>query len=150
MQYTLNTMCRLLGGLAVALATCNVFAQTTPAGTWKTIDDATGQPRGEVKIVEQGSVYSGTLINVLKQVDSAKLCTKCTDDRKDKPIVGMTILKDMKMTGENEWSGGSILDPESGRVYRAKMSLSDNGKKLNVRGFIGISLLGRTQTWLRE
>ncbi|WP_408580727.1 DUF2147 domain-containing protein [Burkholderia cenocepacia] len=140
----------LLGGFAIALAASSSFAQTSPAGTWRTIDDATGQPRGEVKIIDQDGVFSGKLTNVLKDDERTKICSKCTDDRKDKPIVGMTILRGLKKTGDNEWSGGNILDPENGKVYSAKMALSDDGKKLNVRGYIGISLLGRTQTWVRE
>ncbi|OKA43286.1 hypothetical protein BH759_19140 [Ralstonia solanacearum] len=148
-----HALSHLLGGLAFALATLaagGAFAQTTPAGTWKTIDDATGKPKGEVQIVEKDGVFSGRVTNILKEEDRAKICTKCTDDRKDQPIVGLTILKDLKKTGDNEWAGGNILDPENGKIYSAKMSLSEDGQKLNVRGFLGISLLGRTQTWVRE
>lgn len=101
-------------------------------------------------IVENNGVFTGKVTKILVPGDENKTCTKCTDDRKDQPIVGLTILKDLKKTGENEWSGGNILDPENGKVYNAKMSLADDGKKLNVRGFLGISLLGRTQTWVRE
>ncbi|MFP3891978.1 DUF2147 domain-containing protein [uncultured Ralstonia sp.] len=151
MQRTPHTLTRLLGGLALALAAGGAFAQdVSPAGIWKTIDDATGKPKGEVKIVEQDGVFSGKVTNILKEEDRAKTCTKCSDDRKDQPIVGLTILKDLKKTGDNEWTGGNILDPENGKVYSAKMSLAEDGKKLNVRGFLGISLLGRTQTWVRE
>lgn len=150
MRHTSNTLGRLAAGLAIACVAGTALAQASPVGTWKTIDDTTGQPRGEVTIVKQNDTYSGALTNVLREDERTKICTKCTDDRKDKPIVGMTILSGMKKTGDNEWSGGTILDPENGKAYSAKMSLSDDGKKLNVRGFIGISLLGRTQTWLRE
>ncbi|BCM06325.1 DUF2147 domain-containing protein [Ralstonia nicotianae] len=151
MQRPPHTLSRLLGGLAFALAAGGAFAQAaSPAGTWKTIDDATGKPKGEVQIVEKDGVFSGRVTNILKEEDRAKVCTKCTDDRKDQPIVGLTILKDLKKTGDNEWAGGNILAPENGKVYSAKMSLSEDGRKLNVRGFLGISLLGRTQTWVRE
>ena len=146
----LNSLSRVFGGVALALVASGALAQATPAGTWTTMDDATGKPRGEVRIVEQDGLFYGKLTNVMKEEERAKTCMKCTDDRKDKPILGMTILKDMKKTGDNEWSGGNILDPENGKVYSAKMSLADDGKKLNVRGFLGISLLGRTQTWVRE
>ncbi|MHA6915050.1 DUF2147 domain-containing protein [Ralstonia pseudosolanacearum] len=151
MQRPPHTLSRLLGGLAFALAAGGAFAQAaSPAGTWKTIDDATGKPKGEVQIVEKDGVFSGRVTNILKEEDRAKVCTQCTDDRRDQPIVGLTILKELKKTGDNEWTGGNILDPENGKVYSAKMSLSEDGRKLNVRGFLGISLLGRTQTWVRE
>lgn len=150
MQNILKWRHQIVGVLVIALATTNAFAQGTPAGTWKTVDDVTGQPKGEVKIVEEDGVYSGTLIDVLKQDERNRICTQCTGDQKDKPIVGLTILRNMKATGDNEWSGGTILDPGSGKVYSARISLADGGAKLNVRGFVGVSLLGRTQTWIRE
>jgi uncharacterized protein (DUF2147 family) len=78
-----------------------------------------------------------------------KLCTACTDERKDQPILGMTIIKSMKQDGD-KWDGGSILDPENGKVYKCNMHLEDGGQKLVVRGYIGISLLGRSQTWIRQ
>lgn len=150
MQPFLNSLSRVFGGVALAAVGSGALAQATPAGTWKAMGDATGKPRGEVRIVEQDGMFYGKLANVVKEDERAKTCIKCTDDRKDKPILGMTILKDMKKTGDNEWSGGNILDPENGKVYSATMSLADDGKKLNVRGFLGVSLLGRTQTWVRE
>ncbi|MDR3379720.1 DUF2147 domain-containing protein [Cupriavidus basilensis] len=133
------------------LGSAAALAQATPAGSWKTIDDATGKPRGLVEISEQNGVYSGKLVKSFTENDGkTKVCDKCTDARRDQPIMGMTIITGLRKTGDNEWSGGEILDPESGKLYKTKMSLADDGKKLNVRGFIGISLLGRTQTWERE
>jgi uncharacterized protein (DUF2147 family) len=79
------------------------------------------------------------------------VCGKCSDDRKGKRIVGMEIVRHMRSTRDgDEWSGGEILDPQNGKTYRAKMKLSDGGKKLIVRGYIGFSLFGRSQTWLRR
>ncbi|CAG2130245.1 hypothetical protein LMG31506_00777 [Cupriavidus yeoncheonensis] len=136
---------------AVMLTSAAALAQATPSGNWKTIDDATGKPRGLVEITEKNGVFSGRLVKTFVDGDGKpKVCDKCTDARKDQPIIGMTILSGLRKTGDNEWSGGEILDPENGKVYKSKMSLSDDGNKLNVRGFIGISLLGRTQTWERE
>ncbi|MGO4307322.1 MULTISPECIES: DUF2147 domain-containing protein [unclassified Cupriavidus] len=127
------------------------FAEASPAGMWKTIDDSTGKPRGVIEITEKNGVYSGKLLKSLTETEGpAKVCDKCTDARKDQPIIGMTLLTGLRKTGDNEWSGGEILDPESGKLYKCKMSLADDGKKLNVRGFIGISLIGRTQTWERD
>ncbi|MFM0739801.1 DUF2147 domain-containing protein, partial [Paraburkholderia xenovorans] len=76
-------------------------------------------------------------------------CTACTDARKDQPILGMTIITDMKKDGDG-WDHGQILDPENGKLYKCKMRLEDGGNKLVVRGYIGVSLLGRSQTWVRQ
>lgn len=135
-----------------ALCATAACAQATPAGTWKTIDDKTGKPRGLVEISETNGVYSGKLVKSLLEADEhrSRVCDKCTDARKDQPLIGMTILSGLRKTGDNEWSGGEILDPESGKIYKSKLSLTDDGARLNVRGFIGVSLLGRTQTWVRE
>ncbi|SPA51006.1 DUF2147 domain-containing protein [Cupriavidus taiwanensis] len=136
---------------ATLLGSAAALAQATPTGTWKTIDDNTGKPRGLVEITEKNGVYSGRLLKSFVDGDGKpRVCDKCTDARKDQPLIGMTILSGLRKTGDNEWSGGEILDPENGKVYKSKMSLTEDGNKLNVRGFIGISLLGRTQTWERE
>ena len=150
MQHTPHALARLAGALALAVAAGSAFAQATPAGTWKTIDDNTGKQKGEVTIVDNGGTFTGKVTKILVPGDENKTCTKCTDDRKDQPIKGLTILTGLKPNGNNNWDGGQILDPENGKVYSAKMSLSEDGQKLNVRGFLGISLLGRTQTWIRE
>ncbi|MEM5278146.1 DUF2147 domain-containing protein [Cupriavidus taiwanensis] len=136
---------------ATLLGSAAALAQATPSGTWKTIDDNTGKPRGLVEITEKNGVYSGRLLKSFVDSDGKpRVCDKCTDARKDQPLIGMTILSGLRKTGDNEWSGGEILDPENGKVYKSKMSLAEDGNKLNVRGFIGISLIGRTQTWERE
>ena len=150
MKHTPHSLARLASALALALAAGSAFAQATPAGTWKTIDDNTGKQKGEVTIVDNGGTFTGKVTKILVPGDENKTCTKCTDDRKDQPIKGLTILTGLKPNGNNNWDGGQILDPENGKVYSAKMSLSEDGQKLNVRGFLGISLLGRTQTWIRE
>ncbi|WP_354686328.1 DUF2147 domain-containing protein [Cupriavidus necator] len=136
---------------ATLLGSAAAMAQSTPSGMWKTIDDNTGKPRGLVEITEKNGVYSGRLVKTFVDGEGkARVCDKCTDARKDQPLIGMTILSGLRKTGDNEWSGGEILDPENGKVYKSKMSLTEDGNKLNVRGFIGISLIGRTQTWQRE
>ncbi len=130
-----------------------VFAQSTsPSGVWKTIDDDTKKEKSLVRIVEANGVYTGKVDKFLDP-DTAKdaVCKDCSDERKDKPILGMTIIRNMKQSADDKavFEGGDILDPNNGKVYKAKMKLIDNGNKLEVRGFIGISLLGRTQTWIR-
>ena len=124
----------------------------TPAGVWRTIDDKTGKERSVVRIEEVNGVYQGRIEQLLNRQpddDPDGLCRACEDERKDKPVVGMTILWGLKKDGA-QYTGGEILDPKNGKIYRAKMKLLDGGRKLEVRGFIGVSLLGRSQTWLRE
>jgi uncharacterized protein (DUF2147 family) len=129
------------------------FAQSaSPAGTWKTIDDSTKKEKSLVRIVEAGGVYTGRVEKLLDpETPKDAVCKDCSDDRKDKPILGMTIIRNMKQSADDKavFEGGDILDPNNGKVYQSKMKLIDNGAKLEVRGFIGISLLGRTQTWSR-
>ena len=118
------------------------------AGRPGSIDDETKQPKSLIRIVEAGGIFSGKVERILTDKADAK-CDKCTDERKDKPVQGMTIITGMKKEGD-AWGGGEILDPNNGKVYRSQMTLVEGGKKLEVRGYIGIPLLGRTQTWVRE
>jgi uncharacterized protein (DUF2147 family) len=138
----------LLAGAAFAAAA----QATSPAGVWRTIDDSTKKDKSLVRIVETGGVYTGKVEKFLDP-ESPKdaVCKDCSDDRKDKPILGMTIIRNMKQSADDkaQFEGGDILDPNNGKVYQSKMKLIDNGSKLEVRGFVGISLLGRTQTWVR-
>lgn len=142
-----------LAGVLLASAAAT-FAQGTdspsPVGVWQTIDDHTGQPKALVQITQNDDgTLSGKVIKGLNPADkSDRRCTECTDDRKDQRILGMTIIRDMKKDGD-KWDGGNILDPENGKVYKCNMRLEEGGQKLVVRGYIGISLLGRSQTWNR-
>ena len=138
--------------LAVALSSGHsAAAQATPVGFWNTISDTDGQPTGLVEIQEtDGGEYVGIVRGILAHATREdSLCTKCSGVLKNAPVIGMTILRRMRRNGD-EWSGGEILDPENGKTYRATMRLTDGGKKLIVRGYIGISLFGRSQTWLRR
>ena len=132
------------------LAPSLVAASESPVGTWLSIDDKTRQERSIITITEENGELKGVVEKLFDQPgdDPAHLCKECKGERKDKPIIGMTILWGLKKDGDM-WAGGEILDPKNGKIYRCKMTLSGDGKSLNVRGFIGISLLGRTQTWLR-
>jgi len=125
--------------------------EPSPAGLWKTIDDSSGQPKGLVRIREVNGRYEGKLEKIFPKPgeDPAPRCDKCEGARHNQPVLGMTILWGLTKQGD-EYQGGEALDPENGKIYRAKMKLVDGGKKLEVRGFIGISLFGRSQTWLRE
>ncbi|HEV7578698.1 MAG TPA: DUF2147 domain-containing protein [Caldimonas sp.] len=137
----------------LAAAAFSAAAQaTSPAGVWRTIDDGTKKDKSLVRIVETNGVYTGKVEKFLDpETPKDAVCKDCSDDRKDKPILGMTIIRNMKQSGDDKavFEGGDILDPNNGKVYQSKMRLVDNGSKLEVRGFVGISLLGRTQTWVR-
>jgi uncharacterized protein (DUF2147 family) len=135
-----------------ALFACSAFAQATdPAvGVWKTIDDKTNQPASLIKIDEVNGMLEGTIIKTFPRENETPLivCNLCKDDRKDKPIVGMKIMADLKKDGAGMWSGGKILDPKNGEIYKVKLTTED-GKKMDVRGYIGVPLLGRTQVWYK-
>lgn len=142
-----------VAGIALVAAATGACAQaTTPVGLWKTIDDSTKKEKSLVRIVESGGVYSGRVEKILDaEAPKDAVCKDCTDERKDKPIVGMTIIRNMKQSADDKTSfdGGDILDPKDGKVYKSRMKLVDGGGKLDVRGYIGMPMLGRTQTWTR-
>lgn len=125
---------------------------SSPVGKWKTIDDKTGKAKSVVEVYEENGEIKGKILKLFDEngaENSSKKCTSCPDNFKDQPLVGMVFLWGLKKEG-GEYSGGKILDPKNGYIYKATMALEDEGKKLKVRGFIGFSLLGRTQHWLRE
>jgi len=126
-------------------------AQMTPVGNWHSIDDKTGELKSLIQISESNGVVSGRIDKLLrKDVDQKAVCKECTDDRKDKPLLGLEIIRDArKVEGKDVWEGGRIVDPDSGTVYKLRMTPIEGGKKLEVRGFIGFALLGRTQIWNR-
>ena len=140
----------LLASLLLYAAAGSALAQNTPTGLWKTIDDETKVEKSLVRIIEAGGVLIGKVEKILSDKADAK-CTECTDARKDQPVQGMTILRDIKQDPDDKalWIGGDILDPNNGKVYRVRLKPVDGGKKLEVRGYIGTPMLGRTQTWLR-
>ncbi|ATE71501.1 DUF2147 domain-containing protein [Lysobacter capsici] len=141
---------KLLALLLLALPTA-AFAQSTPVGSWTTIDDKTGKPKSVVEIYEakDGSL-AGRVTEILQSERGPNpLCDKCSGERKNKPVKGMVILWGIRKDGDT-WDGGQILDPVSGKVYSVKVTPTDSGKKLDVRGFMGFSLIGRTQTWMRH
>ena len=135
----------------IVLCTTAHAAELSPVGLWKTIDDNTGQSRGLVRIREVNGQYEGKVEKIFPKPgeESNPKCEKCEGNRQNQPVIGMTILWGLAKQGD-EYQGGEILDPENGKVYRSRMKLFDNGKKLDVRGFIGFSLFGRSQIWIRE
>ncbi|MFC3651113.1 DUF2147 domain-containing protein [Dyella humi] len=135
--------CLLLGS-AVAWA-----ANDTPVGTWRQIDDVTGKPKSIIQITENNGKLEGKVMQVLLSDDGPHpICRKCEGERKDQPVEGMVIMWGVSKD-DDVWDGGKILDPKNGKVYSVKLSLTDSGQKLDVHGYIGISLLGRSQVWER-
>ena len=132
----------------ILLWTVSALAQETPVGKWKTIDDVTNKEKSIIEIYDDGGKLYGRILELLQPEDKGKVCDKCTGADKNKPTVGLVILKGLQKDG-TEYSGGTILDPKNGKIYKCKMELQDGGKKLRVRGFIGFSLLGRNQFWHR-
>ena len=142
----------LVAALALGLYAALAHAQATPAGVWKTIDDNTGKAKSLIRITESNGVYTGKLEKLLDPATPPDaVCEKCSDDRKEKPLVGMTLIKGVHaIDGDKDvWGGGEILDPNNGKTYKVHLTPADGGKRLNVRGYIGMPLLGRTQTWIR-
>jgi uncharacterized protein (DUF2147 family) len=119
----------------------------SPAGLWKALDDK-GVPTGFVKFTENQGVFTGVIEKSLETDTEEQYCTACKDARKDQRLVGMTIMKNVKAKGD-AYEGTEILDPFSGNTYRVKLTLKEAGKKMEVRGFAGLSLFGRTQVWQR-
>lgn len=123
-------------------------AQTSPVGLWKTIDDDGKTAKSLVRISEQGGTLVGSIDKLLDPKDPADAkCDKCSDDRKDKPIVGLQIIRGVKGEGDGTWGGGEVLDPNNGKTYRTRLKPIEGGKKLEMRGYIGPFY--RTQTWIR-
>ena len=141
----------LLLGLLLLVLPMSAFAQASPLGTWTTIDDDTGQPKSVIEVYEAADgKLAGRVTRVLQSTRGPNpLCEKCRGERRNQPIEGMVVLWGMQRSGD-EWKGGQILDPASGKVYSATLRPVAGGKQLQVRGFVGFSLLGRTQVWVRK
>lgn len=130
-------------------------AADSPVGTWNQVDDDSGKVTSVIRITRHGDELRGKVLAVRnmtqEQIDrdgKPPKCTQCEGQRHNEPIVGMTVLWGLTQHG-SEWSGGHILDPAKGKVYKAKLELTDGGEHLEVRGYVGVSLFGRTQTWER-
>lgn len=139
-------------GLALALASAGALAQSSPAGLWKTVDDASKKEKSLVRITDTGGVLSGKIEKLLDPGDGpAPVCDECTDERKNQPVVGLTIIRNVKPNADDKalWEGGDILDPGNGKVYKVRLKPVQGGKALEVRGYIGMPMFGRSQTWIR-
>ena len=134
--------------LSLVAASGAALAQATPAGLWKTIDDDGKTEKSLVRISDAGGVFSGKIEKIMDPAKQNSVCEKCTDERKDKPVLGMTILRNLREGDEKGvWEGGEILDPNNGKTYKTRLKPIDGGKKLEMRGYIGPFY--RTQVWIR-
>lgn len=119
----------------------------SPAGKWTTIDDKSGEKRAVINITVINDVLSATIISTFPKPGDSAICNHCPGQFKNKPIKGLKFAWGLKNNGNGEWSGGEVLDPKTGKIYQVKMTVK--GNKLYVRGYLGFSLLGRTQVWVR-
>ena len=144
-----NVLKPLLAVLACAVALPALAAEMSPVGLWRTTDEKTGEAKSEVRIVDNAGVVSGKVEKLLRKgADPKAVCSQCSDDRKDQPLVGLEIIRGAKKAeGKTVWEDGKILDPKNGSSYSLKLTPVDAGNKLEVRGSIGP--FGRTQTWTR-
>jgi len=147
-----KVFCLLFCTIVLVVHACPLdAAELSAAGLWRTIDEHSGQAKGLVRIKEVNGQFEGKIEKIFPTPgdDPAPKCEKCEGPRRNQPVLGLTFLWGLKKQGD-EYQDGEILDPETGKIYRAKIKLADGGRKLEVRGFIGVSLFGRSQTWLRE
>ena len=133
-------------GALFLLSSATLFGQSSPVGTWKTIDDKTGEPKSHVQIYEKDGKFYGKIVKLLPAA-TTDICNDCPGDKKDKPLIGLDILWDLKPY-KDYWSYGHIVDPANGKVYKASIWL-EGANELKVRGYIGFSIIGRTQTWYK-
>lgn len=132
--------------LLLLFVSLQMNAQTV-LGKWKTIDDKTGKPKSTVEIFESNGKVYGKIVEIYDEAKRGRVCEKCDGTDKNKPVLGMQVIRGMVKDGD-EYSGGRIIDPESGNSYKCILRL-DGKSKLVVRGYMGISLIGRSQTWIR-
>jgi uncharacterized protein (DUF2147 family) len=139
-----------LATLTVLFATSALAQEQSPVGRWTTIDDETKKPKSVIAIYEENGKLFGKIEKLFQEPNEEPnpVCDKCEGALKNQPILGMVILKDLKKD-DDEWTGGTILDPGNGKTYKCKIAVEGGGKKLKVRGYIGLSLIGRTQHWVR-
>jgi uncharacterized protein (DUF2147 family) len=142
-------LARTLLGITTLSISSVVFAQMSPVGTWRSFDEKTKEIKAELVVTQNAGIVTGKISKLLlKDADQNAICDDCTDDRKNKPIIGLEVIRGAKKAeGKDVWEEGKILDPENGKNYTLRLTPIDGGKKLEVRG--SVFGIGRTQTWVR-
>ncbi|MDK1682600.1 DUF2147 domain-containing protein [Acinetobacter terrestris] len=143
---------KILAALLLSASNSAVFAEDI-SGTWKNIDDKTGSSKAILEIrQETNGTYTAKIVKVTPRpgYTAKETCVNCPAPYTDKPILGMDVLKGLKPTAGSNFTQGKIIDPLSGHIYSMKAKLSPNGKRLTLRGYVGVSALGRSQTWIRN
>jgi len=138
-------------GFALLLALVAVplrAQQLTPAGLWQTISDVDGKAKAHIRIREVQGEYLGVIEKILNPAKQGERCEDCPGERHNQLVLGLTIIDGVHRDGDT-FRGGHILDPDNGKLYSVKLTPIDEGRRLEVRGYLGFSLLGRTQTWIR-
>lgn len=149
----LVTMASLLriGAIALLVALAGVaqaFDPSSPVGLWETLDQKTGLRQALIRLDERDGKVSGRIVWTDNPEDATNTCTHCKDERRNAPILGLVLIRDLEHVGA-AWENGDILDPRNGAVYRCKVWLEDDGRVLVVRGYVGVSLLGGSRRWRR-
>lgn len=142
----------LLTACGLALTVAMAHAEATPVGLWKAVNDDAGKQEALIRIVETNGVLTGRIERVLDPpLEPGAVCLPCEGDRKGQPILGLVIIEGVHHDADqpDRWSGGTILDPVNGKIYKARLTLQDDGRTMAVLGYIGAPFFGRTQTWLR-
>jgi uncharacterized protein (DUF2147 family) len=144
-------MIRSIIALAIGAASLSAFAQTSPVGLWKQVDEDGKTEKSYIRIAESSGKFSAKIEKIIDPAKQEAKCDLCTDERKGQPILGMSILRNLSKSSsdDNTWDGGEILKPDEGKTYKVRLRPIDDGKKLEVRGYIGMPMLGKTQIWQR-
>jgi len=138
--------------LNAAAWAASVGGEPTAAGLWEQVDEKSGKAESWFRISEKNGVYVGQIVKTFPKPGEEPadkwLCTKCEGEERNAPVLGLALIKGMQRDGR-KYENGTIMDPRDGAVYRALMELSPDGQHLEVRGYLGIALFGRSQTWNR-
>lgn len=143
---------RLIWAPLLLLAQVAAASEPRPDGLWQTFEVKSGLPRAEVRLETKDGVLSGHIVRVLSNRDAAyPICSWCAGARKDAPFVGMTLLEGLRPSAHDPltWEGGQVLDPDTGKLFRARLRLDLSGGSLELRGYVGTPLVGTSQVWRR-